>query len=46
MIELSLVIGLLAIAATRRFARLDQFPPGLYHDKAHEGLDALPQSMT
>ena len=41
MLELSLVVGLLVIAAALRFARLDQLPPGLYHDEAYEGLDAL-----
>ena len=41
MLELSLVLGLLILAAALRFIRLDQLPPGLYHDEAYEGLDAL-----
>jgi hypothetical protein len=41
MLELSLVVGLLVIAAALRFAQLDQLPPRLYHDEAYEGLDAL-----
>lgn len=32
---------ILALAAALRFWRLDQLPPGLYHDEAYYGLDAL-----
>lgn len=32
---------IVALAAFLRFWRLDQLPPGLYHDEAYYGLDAL-----
>ena len=32
---------IIALAAFLRFWRLDQLPPGLYHDEAYYGLDAL-----
>lgn len=32
---------LVSLAAFLRFWRLDQLPPGLYHDEAYYGLDAL-----
>ncbi len=35
---LALIVG---GAALLRLAALDQFPPGLYHDEAYNGLDAL-----
>jgi 4-amino-4-deoxy-L-arabinose transferase-like glycosyltransferase len=39
--EAALVIGITALAAVLRFVALDSLPPGLYHDEAHNGLDAL-----
>lgn len=35
-----ILIGLI-VAAVLRFWRLDSLPPGLYHDEAYNGLDAL-----
>lgn len=35
------VIGLTALAAALRFSALTDIPPGLYHDEAFNGLDAL-----
>ena len=33
--------GILLLAAFARFWQLDSLPPGLYHDEAYNGLDAL-----
>lgn len=35
------IVGLTALAAVLRFAYLGSLPPGLYHDEAYNGLDAL-----
>lgn len=35
------VIGLMLLAGVLRFYELGAWPPGLYHDEAHYGLDAL-----
>lgn len=35
------LVGILLLAAWLRFWQLDQLPPGLYHDEAYYGLDAL-----
>ncbi len=35
------LIGLLLVGAVLRFANFGQLPPGLYHDEAQHGLDAL-----
>ena len=35
------LLSILALAAVLRFWKLDQLPPGLYHDEAYYGLDAL-----
>lgn len=35
------VLGLTFLAALLRFPWLDRLPPGLYHDEAYNGLDAL-----
>jgi len=40
--RISLVLGLITgCAALLRFLLLDTLPPGLYHDEAYNGLDAL-----
>ncbi len=36
-----LLAAILLLAALLRFWRLDALPPGLYHDEAYNGLDAL-----
>jgi 4-amino-4-deoxy-L-arabinose transferase-like glycosyltransferase len=36
-----LLLLILALAAVLRLWRLDTLPPGLYHDEAYNGLDAL-----
>lgn len=36
-----ILLALLLIASFLRFWQLDTFPPGLYHDEAYNGLDAL-----
>jgi 4-amino-4-deoxy-L-arabinose transferase-like glycosyltransferase len=36
-----LLLFILLLAAVLRFWRLEQMPPGLYHDEAYNGLDAL-----
>ncbi|MEZ4641263.1 MAG: hypothetical protein R3E31_00725 [Chloroflexota bacterium] len=36
-----LLLPILLLAALLRFWRLDTLPPGLYHDEAYNGLDAL-----
>ncbi|HKZ85467.1 MAG TPA: glycosyltransferase family 39 protein [Anaerolineae bacterium] len=41
LIELAPVIGLTILAGAFRFAALGAAPPGLYHDEAFNGLDAL-----
>ncbi|GIK58542.1 MAG: hypothetical protein HND44_02575 [Chloroflexi bacterium] len=38
---LTVLLIILALAAGLRFWRLAQMPPGLYHDEAYNGLDAL-----
>jgi len=38
---LILLLAILALATFFRFWRLDNLPPGLYHDEAYNGLDAL-----
>ena len=35
------LLAILLLAAFLRFWRLDSLPPGLYHDEAYNGLDAL-----
>lgn len=35
------LIVILLLAAVLRFSGLEQLPPGLYHDEAYNGLDAL-----
>ena len=35
------LLVILALAAFLRLWQLDSFPPGLYHDEAYNGLDAL-----
>ena len=39
--EALLVVAITLVAAALRFYALDRWPPGLYHDEAHNGLDAL-----
>lgn len=39
--EWFLLIAITALAAALRFCALGQLPPGLYHDEAYNGLDAL-----
>ena len=39
--ESLLLWGIVAVAAFTRFCALGQVPPGLYHDEAFNGLDAL-----
>lgn len=39
--EWGLVALITLVAAFLRFHALDEFPPGLYHDEAYNGLDAL-----
>lgn len=39
--ELVLVLLLLVIAAPARLLGLDVLPPGLFHDEAYEGIDAV-----
>ncbi len=39
--ELALVAGVTALAAVLRIFALGEIPPGLYHDEAFNGLDAL-----
>ena len=36
-----ILIGILILATLLRFWQLNSFPPGLYHDEAYNGLDAL-----
>ncbi|MFN2136666.1 MAG: hypothetical protein ACK2UK_11970 [Candidatus Promineifilaceae bacterium] len=36
-----ILAAILFLAATLRFFRLETMPPGLYHDEAYNGLDAL-----
>ena len=36
-----LLLAVLLLATFFRFWRLDSMPPGLYHDEAYNGLDAL-----
>ena len=36
-----LLLAILALAALLRLWQLDSLPPGLYHDEAYNGLDAL-----
>lgn len=36
-----LLLAIMLLASFFRFWRLDDFPPGLYHDEAYNGLDAL-----
>ena len=36
-----LLLAILLLASFFRFWRLGNFPPGLYHDEAYNGLDAL-----
>lgn len=40
-LEIGLLIAIMLLAAGLRFWRLEQMPPGLYHDEAYNGLDAL-----
>ncbi len=40
-IHLFALIAVLLLAAFLRIWQLDSFPPGLYHDEAYNGLDAL-----
>ncbi len=35
------LLGIICLAAGLRFWQLDTLPPGLYHDEAYNGLDAL-----
>lgn len=35
------MLGILLVASFLRFWQLGSFPPGLYHDEAYNGLDAL-----
>ena len=39
--EWVLLAAMVVVAAFLRFAALDTLPPGLYHDEAYNGLDAL-----
>src|SRR5215217_1065111 len=39
--ELAVVLLLLVIAAPTRLLGLDALPPGLFHDEAYEGIDAV-----
>ncbi|MFZ5916005.1 MAG: ArnT family glycosyltransferase [Chloroflexota bacterium] len=39
--ELGLLAAIVLLAAVLRLYRLDALPPGLYHDEAYNGLDAL-----
>src|SRR5438067_9901 len=39
--ELALVLLLLLISAPPRLLGLDTLPPGLWHDEAYEGIDAV-----
>jgi 4-amino-4-deoxy-L-arabinose transferase-like glycosyltransferase len=39
--EWALIVGLTALAAALRVFALGETPPGLYHDEAYNGLDAL-----
>lgn len=39
--EWGLAVFITLVAAFLRFHALDEFPPGLYHDEAYNGLDAL-----
>lgn len=39
--EWGLIVGLMALAAALRVVALGEIPPGLYHDEAFNGLDAL-----
>lgn len=40
-VTLLLLLAILALAAVFRFWQLAELPPGLYHDEAYNGLDAL-----
>jgi len=40
-LPLLLLLAITLLAATVRLYRLDALPPGLYHDEAYNGLDAL-----
>ena len=35
------LLGVILLAAFLRLWRLGEMPPGLYHDEAYNGLDAL-----
>lgn len=39
--ELGFLLAIVVLAAALRLYRLDVLPPGLYHDEAYNGLDAL-----
>ncbi len=39
--EWFVLLAITALAAVLRFSALGQLPPGLYHDEAYNGLDAL-----
>ncbi len=39
--RIPLLVVAMLLAASLRFWQLDQMPPGLYHDEAYNGLDAL-----
>lgn len=39
--EFGLLLAIVVLAAALRLYRLDALPPGLYHDEAYNGLDAL-----
>jgi 4-amino-4-deoxy-L-arabinose transferase-like glycosyltransferase len=39
--EFGLLTAVIVLAAALRLYRLDALPPGLYHDEAYNGLDAL-----
>jgi len=39
--EWFLLLAVIALAATLRLYALERLPPGLYHDEAYNGLDAL-----
>src|SRR5207248_8073931 len=40
-LPISLVLLLLLISAPPRLLGLDSLPPGLWHDEAYEGIDAI-----
>lgn len=39
--EWGVLAGITVLAALLRFVAIDRLPPGLYHDEAYNGLDAL-----